>query len=99
VPALRQRACEICAHFNLGSRSFCPSFYRGDFINGAAMSPENAMQDHFDRMEDMRENMIWEEIGACTECDRDGFHKDPNCESCIAAVDERIAAMAHEVQQ
>lgn len=31
-------------------------------------------------------------IAACTECNRPGFSKRPDCDGCTAAVDEEIAA-------
>lgn len=39
-----------------------------------------------------RQERIDAAIAACTECNRDGFSKRPDCDGCIAAVDEAIAA-------
>lgn len=38
-----------------------------------------------------RQARIDAEIDACTECNRRGFSKRPDCDGCTAAVDEAIA--------
>ena len=40
-----------------------------------------------------RTAMIEDMIVSCTECNQRGFSKKPDCDGCIAAVDDRIAAM------
>jgi len=42
----------------------------------------------------MRQILIEDAIAACTECGSMGFPRKPQCESCVAAVDERIADAA-----
>lgn len=38
-----------------------------------------------------RDERIAEAIAECTECNRQGFHKRPDCDGCTSAVDEEIA--------
>ena len=82
-----------------GSQKYDPCLKHGNFLEMAA-STERGRLGAIARAEAaeaenarLRDMLIADTIGACTECNEHGqFKKQPNCEGCIAAVDDRIAA-------
>ena len=90
----RPGAICIFKEFESSGRTFSgPEWATFDMSNGVEGILKESEVEPVEAENLYRTAMIEDMIESCTECNRQGFFKKADCDGCIAAVDDRIAAM------